>query len=49
MGNFDFDEKTKRPSIIKDRNGNLVDKNLRPVNSHGWLIDKNNNIVDNRG
>ena len=46
FGNFDFDDK-QNPIILKDKNGIRIDKNLRHVNSVGWLIDKYGNIVDN--
>ena len=48
LGNFDYDKREK-PIILKDRNGNKVDKNLRSVNGEGWLIDQVGNVVDNLG
>ena len=47
FGNFDYDERDK-PIILKDRDGHRIDKNLRKVNASCWLIDKDDNIIDNR-
>lgn len=46
MGNFDYDEKEK-PIILKV--GHRIDKNFRRVNASGWLIDHEDNIIDNLG
>ena len=48
FGNFDFDDK-RNPIILKDKNGIRIDKNLRHVNSVGWLIDRHENIIDSQG
>lgn len=48
MGNFDFDENDK-PKILIDKNGNRIDRNLRKVNKSGWLVDRDDNIIDNLG
>jgi hypothetical protein len=32
MGNFDFDQKTKKPIFLKNKYGQLTDKNFRAVN-----------------
>lgn len=48
MGNFDYDDNDK-PKILVDRHGNRIDKNLRKVNKSGWLIDKDENIIDSTG
>ena len=47
LGNFDFDKKTEKPIILKNKQGHLVDKNLRDVNPSGFLIDEYCNIIDN--
>lgn len=47
-GNFDYDDQCK-PVILKDAQGNRIDKNWRSVNASGWLIDDDGNIVDNLG
>lgn len=39
IGNFDFDKKTNKPIILKNKQGQLVDKNMRLVNHAGLLID----------
>ena len=49
LGNFEYDEKEK-PRLLKDsRTGLRMDKNLRLVNASGWLIDSEENIIDNQG
>lgn len=48
FGNFDYDERDK-PIILKDRDGHRIDKNLRKVNASCWLVDQDDNIIDNRG
>ena len=48
FGNFDYDER-EQPIILKDPEGNRIDRNLRLVNASGWLIDKNYNIINNLG
>ena len=48
MGNLEYDENEK-PIFLKDRFGNRIDKNLRPVNPSGWLVDEEGNIIDNIG
>lgn len=32
LGNFDYDRKTQKPIILKNKKGKYVDKNLREVN-----------------
>lgn len=49
IGNFDYDKKTDKPIILKNKQGHLVDKNLRNVNPSGFLIDEYCNIIDNQG
>lgn len=46
LGNFDYDERDK-PIVLKDRDGHRIDKNLRRVNAAGWLIDAEDNIINN--
>lgn len=46
LGNFDFDERDK-PIILKDREGRLIDKNLRRVNASGWLTNREDDVIDN--
>ena len=48
FGNFDYDSED-RPVMLPDGNGNRVDKNWRPVNASGWLVDEHDNIIDNLG
>lgn len=48
LGNFDYDERDK-PIILKDRDGHRIDKNLKRVNAAGWLIDKDDNIINRHG
>ena len=31
------------------KTGKLVDKNLRPVNQFGFLVDEKGNVIDNMG
>ena len=47
MGNFDYDKKTEKPIILKNKQKQFVDKNLRIVNLSGFLVDDKDNIVDN--
>ena len=47
LGHFDYDRASGKPIILKSKSGNLVDKHLRPVNMSGFLIDEQDNIVDN--
>lgn len=47
MGNFDFQQ--GKPIILKNKQGQLVDKHLRPVNKAGYLIDELGNIIDSQG
>eukprot|EP00347_Sterkiella_histriomuscorum_P010553 403375847 len=51
MGNFDYDttKDSIKPIILKNKQGQLVDKHLRQVNPSGFLIDEFENIVDNFG
>ena len=49
LGHFDYDKDTLRPTLLKNKQGQLVDKHLRPVNMSGFLIDDNENIVDSQG
>jgi hypothetical protein len=47
MGNFDY--KNDKLIVLKDNFGNQLDKNFRKVNSGGWLVDKEGNVIDNLG
>ena len=48
LGNFDRDEKGN-PIILRDKKGNPVDKDGKPVNEKGYLIDpKTGDIIDNQ-
>lgn len=49
LGYFDYDKNTDKPIILKNKKGQLVDKNLREVNPSGFLIDQYGNIIDNIG
>jgi hypothetical protein len=49
MGNFDFYDKSDKPRILKNSEGQRMDKNFRIVNEKGWLIDSKGNVVDNMG
>mmetsp|Transcript_33625 Transcript_33625/g.51832 ORF Transcript_33625/g.51832 Transcript_33625/m.51832 type:complete len:294 (-) Transcript_33625:413-1294(-) len=35
--------------MLRDKEGFLIDKNLRKVNQSGWLIDEEENIIDHKG
>jgi hypothetical protein len=48
FGNFDYKNGDPR-IIITDKTGHKMDKNFRRVNKKGWLIDDDNNIIDNTG
>ena len=48
MGNFDYDD-NGRAIILMNSKGNRIDKNLRRVNLSGWLIDEDENIINNIG
>jgi hypothetical protein len=40
IGHFDYDQLSMKPIILKSRKtGRLIDKNLRPVNKFGFLVD----------
>ena len=49
LGNFDFDVKTRKPILLKNRYNQLTDKNFRIVNQYGYLINEKEDIVDNDG
>jgi hypothetical protein len=49
MGNFNYDEQTKKPYFYKNAAGHFTDKNFRIVNEMGWLKDDQGNIIDNDG
>lgn len=47
LGDFDRDEKGN-PIVLQDENGNYVDKQGRPVNEKGYLLDpKTGDVVEN--
>ena len=48
LGSFDRDE-DNCILIIQDLNGNLLDKRSRKVNRHGYLIDSEGNILNQKG
>jgi hypothetical protein len=45
-GDFDIDRQTKKPKIMRNNKGDLVDKLGRKVNMKGWLINKEGHVVD---
>ena len=49
IGNFDFDRSNKKPIFLKNKFGQLTDKNYRPVNQSGFLVNEQEDIVDNEG
>lgn len=49
IGNFDYDVKTKKPIFLKNKFGQLTDKNYRPVNQSAFLINQQEDIIDNDG
>jgi hypothetical protein len=49
MGNFDFDEKFNQPVFFRNKYRQLTDKNFRPVNKSGLLINEQNQVIDNDG
>jgi hypothetical protein len=49
MGSFDYDRKSKKPIFLKNKYDQFTDKNFRPVNQGGLLINKNEAIIDNEG
>jgi len=40
IGNFDFDRSNKKPIFLKNKFGQLTDKNYRPVNQSGFLVNE---------
>lgn len=51
LGHFDYDTSSTapKPIILRNKQGQLVDKFLRPVNESGYLVDDLGNILDNQG
>lgn len=49
MGNFDYDSKTRKPIFLKNKFGQLTDKSFRPVNQFGFLINQQEDIIDDDG
>lgn len=49
LGNFDFDQLTRKPIFLKNKFGQLTDKNFRPVNKSGFLINANEDIISDDG
>ena len=49
MGNFDFDAKTRKPIFLRNKFGMLTDKNYRPVNKCGFLINEQEDVIDDNG
>jgi len=49
IGNFDYDSKTRKPIFYKNKFGILTDKSYRPVNMSGFLINEQEDIIDNMG
>lgn len=48
-GDFDINWQTKKPLILRNRQGDTVDKFGRLVNSRGWLVNRAGHIVDFMG
>lgn len=48
-GDFDIDWQTKKPIILKNRQGDTVDKLGRLVNIRGWLVNRAGHVVDFMG
>ena len=48
-GDFEIDWQSKKPIILKNRQGDLVDKLGRLVNIRGWLVNRAGHIVDFMG
>lgn len=48
FGNFEYDDDEK-PMILQDVYGHQMDRNWRPVNASGWLVDQDGNVIDNQG
>ena len=46
-GNLDWD-KNYKPKLLGKKKAR-VDKDQRPVNKKGWLIDQEGNVVDRHG
>jgi len=49
LGSFDYDAKTGKPYFLKNKFGILTDKNYKPVNKMGFLINEEENVIDNEG
>jgi hypothetical protein len=49
LGNFDFDQLTRKPIFLKNKFGQLTDKNFRPVNKFGYLINSEEDIISDDG
>jgi hypothetical protein len=47
-GDFDYDRNGK-PIILKNKNGDFVDKRGHLVSERGYRIDSEGNIIDNYG
>lgn len=48
-GNFDYDLERHKPIFLRNKHGQLTDKNFRVVNRSGFLINEREDIVDNEG
>ena len=48
LGDFEMSPLSE-PILEKDKHGNLIDRKGRPVNSRGYLVDKDRNVIDKRG
>lgn len=49
MGNFDFDKINNKPIFLRNKYGQFTDKNYRVVNQCGFLVNKQEDIIDNEG
>lgn len=49
IGSFEYDQKTGKPYFLKTKFDGFTDKLFRPVNSNGYLVDEQMNIIDNEG
>lgn len=48
-GNFDYDPKTGKPIFLQNKHKTWMDKDWKPVNKYGFLINEKEDIIDKDG
>ena len=48
-GNFDFNDKTGKPMFLQNKHKTLMDKDWKPVNESGYLINERGDAIDKDG